>query len=112
MGEPKIMAWRIDLSPYQGIDEGGKELPIDCKQSLVNILFHPDLKLEPSEMFDAKDIADKVRSTDQYVVLDNKEMSHVRKAYRCIRGFPEMYIEFLRRIRDAEQIELLPAPEN
>jgi len=117
-----IKAWRIDLKPYKAMvqvrDSDGepvyrnglpvtREDTIDVRHNLCTMLFNPSLRLNPDSMFQTKDIVDRIRQTQiGYVILDAAEMDYVKKAYNALVGLPEQFIEFLTRIRDAEQVNL------
>tara|TARA_Y100000310_G_C20659512_1_gene803907 strand:- start:1368 stop:1775 length:408 start_codon:yes stop_codon:yes gene_type:complete len=118
--------WKINLAPYKNEvpvfnDQGGlivrgteqvtEEVDFDVKETLASLCFNRDLQLEPEGMFKAKEIADKIRSANKTVVLDNEEMEHIRKAYKNLKGLPERFVEFLGRIRDAEVIQLAQVDE-
>jgi len=107
MSETK--GWKINLKPYtkeviQGIKYDDPEF--DVKDTMAGLCFNQALQLDPEAMFKAKDIADKIRGSKDSVILDNAEMEHIRKAYKCIKGAPEYFIEFMRRIRDAEEVSM------
>lgn len=104
----KLQGWKIDVRNYQVPDptsEGGTGT-IDVKDNLASMLFHTELKLGPEEMFKAKDLADKIRASGNYVLLDKPEMERIKRSYVLLKGLPERFIEFLSRIRDAEEVSL------
>ncbi len=78
----------------------------DVKSSLAGLCFNQNLQLDPEGMFKAKDLADKIRGAQHSVILDNAEMEHIREAYKYLKGLPERFVEFMERIRDAEEISL------
>ena len=104
-----LTGFKLNLKNYkvegpEGPD--GAEVVMDVKDNLVTMLFHPELKLAPEEMFKAKDLADKIRASGDSVLLDRIEMDRIKRAYACLKGLPERFIEFLSRIRDAEEVSL------
>ncbi len=116
-----MKGWKINVAPYETetpvVDVTGapvmrdgkpikKKENVDVKDNLADMLFNPQLKLRPEELFEAKDLADKIRASEDTLILDTKEMDAVKRAYNALRGLPEQLIEFLRRIKDAEEIEL------
>ena len=103
-----LKGFKIDLSNYEVPDptsDSGKGT-IDVADNLASMLFHTELKLAPEEMFKAKDLADKIRASRDYVLLDKIEMERIKRSYAILKGLPERFIEFLSRIRDAEEISL------
>lgn len=117
----KSKGWKIDIRPYTvrviDMDEKGnvkmahgkpvfKEDDFDVQGSLCDILFNADLRLTPTEALDAHDLADRIRAAKTHVVLDSREHAMVLRAYDALRGVNENMIGFLKRIRDAEEIQL------
>ena len=103
-----LKGWKIDLKNYQVPDptsESGTGT-IDVKDNLASMLFHTELKQGPEEMFKAKDLADKIRASGDYVLVDKPEMDRIKRSYALLKGLPERFIEFLSRIRDAEEVSL------
>jgi len=104
-----LTGFKLNLKNYsvEGPDgPNGPEFVMDVKDNLVTMLFHPELKLAPEEMFKAKDLADKIRDSGNSVLLDKIEMDRIKRGYACLKGLPERFIEFLGRIRDAEEVSL------
>uniref|UniRef100_A0A6H1ZPS7 Uncharacterized protein n=2 Tax=viral metagenome TaxID=1070528 RepID=A0A6H1ZPS7_9ZZZZ len=117
----RARGWKVNLAPYKDTvpvfnEQGGpimrgteqltETVDFDVKETLASMCFNRDLQLEPEGMFKAKAIADKIRGANKTVMLDNAEMEHIRKAYKALKGLPERFVEFLTRIRDAEEITL------
>ena len=106
--EEKLKGWKIDLSNYQVQDPTSETGfgTIDVKDNLASMLFHTELKQGPEEMFKAKDLADKIRASGDYVLVDKIEMERIKRSYAILKGLPERFIEFLSRIKDAEEVSL------
>ncbi len=117
----KLKGWKIDIRSYTAdipifdaankplIREGKpavEQVPVDVQDNLAKMLFHTGLQQGPEEMFKAKDLADKIRAAKDFVLLDREEMDRIKKSYALLKGLPEHYIEFLRRVRDAEEVSL------
>jgi len=111
----RMKAYKINLKPYNFLghvrnEETGaverRELPYDVKESLATILFSQELKLTIDEAFDAKKLADKIRSHDGSILVDNLEMGKLRRAYGLIKAPGEHELEFFSRIRDAEEVDV------
>ncbi len=104
-----LVGFKINTKSYEVPDPTsgeGKMGTIDVKDNLASMLFHAELKLAPEEMFKAKDLADKIRASGDSVLLDKIEMERIKRSYVLLKGLPERFIEFLSRIRDAEEVSL------
>ena len=104
-----LKGFKIDTRSYTVPGPGGpdsEDFEMDVKDNMATMLFHAELKLAPEEMFKAKDLADKIRASGDYVLLDKIEMERIRRSYVLLKGLPERFIEFLSRIRDVEEVSL------
>jgi len=117
----KLKGWKINLRSYETStpefypngdpvmkdgEQASKVEVVDVQENLAAMLFNTGLRLGPEELFKAKDLADKIRRADDYVLLDQIQMDRVKAAYLMLVGIPERYVEFLMRIRDAEEVPL------
>ena len=120
----RAKGFKIDVRPYTvqipDFDEKGtlktkggkpvmKDDDFDVQGSLCDILFNRELENKPQDAFKAHDLAVKIRAAKSYVILDKDEMAMVRRAYDALKGVGENMIEFLKRIKDAEEISLKEA---
>jgi len=103
-----LKGWKINLKNYQVPDPTSETGfgTIDVADNLASMLFHTELKLAPEEMFKAKELADKIRAANGTVLVDKIEMERIKRSYALLKGLPERFIEFLSRIRDAEEVSL------
>jgi len=111
----RMKAWKINLKEYNFTgrvrDESGnivtRTLPYDVKESLALILFNSELKLSIDESFRSKDLADKIRASENgSIIVDSAEMAKIKQAYNIVKGPGEHELEFFRRIKDAEEVEM------
>lgn len=117
----KLKGWKIDIRSYtvdipiftaagRPLEKDGKPViekeTVDVQDNLARMLFHTGLQQGPEDMFKAKDLADKIRAAKDSILLDKTELERIKKSYDLLKGLPEHYIEFLRRIRDAEEVQL------
>lgn len=110
-----MKAWKINLSAYNFTarvreDETGtineRTMPFNVKDSLASILFHPELRLSVIDSFKAQDLANKIRKSGDDVLVDSGEMDMIKRSYNVIKAPQEYELEFFRRIRDAEEVEV------
>ena len=110
-----MKAWKINLADYSVPlappvrDEEGvlrSEANFNVKESLAQMLFNPELRLSIDQSFEAKDLADKIRSSKDGVLVDQKEMEMLRRSYNVVKSPKEHEMEFFKRIRDAEEVKV------
>lgn len=117
----KLRGWKIDIRSYEVempvFNSEGRPVMVDGKpamqydalsvrDNLSSMLFHAELRQGPEEMFKAKDLADKIRAAEDYVLIDKTELDRINASYKLLKGLPEHFLPFLMRIRDAEEVSL------
>lgn len=83
------------------------DAPYNVKESLVTILFHPALKLEARELLRRDKLANKILDCkDGMVLLEEAEWQKLETAVNTISGYSRADIELVRRVLEAEQVEV------
>lgn len=94
---------RLDLTPYdvevRG-PEGVRTLPYDLVESVVGLLFHPDLKLSARELIGRQGLGEKLEAGG-VVLLEEAEHAILVQAVEAFRGFTRNETELVRRVLDA-----------
>ena len=101
---------RIDVRDYlvgiQLEDGTPQEIPYRVKESLVGCLFHPELKLGGRDVIDRDKIATKIESAEDYVLLEDAEYQKLLHAFETVKGFGKADVELVRRVFEAEDVEV------
>jgi len=101
---------KINLMDYEvGIpqeDGTSKKVPYKVKESVVGILFHPDLKLSAMGLMEHKKIADKIEAATDEILLEDAEHDKIKNAVNKIQGFGRPDIELVNRILEAPIINV------
>ena len=97
---------KIDLSDYE-VEIGGQKKPYQMKKSLEMLLFHPDLKLNFYTLMENHKVAQKILSSNGQVLLEDSEYERLETSVKSISGFTQPDIEFVRRILEAEKVEVV-----
>jgi hypothetical protein len=101
---------KINLTPYLvKVDENGTEKPFDVKGSIYAALYHPDLKLSAMELLGNDKIAQKVKAAEGSVLLEEAEYEKIKRAFETLRGFDMNDVELVKRVLDAETVEVVEA---
>ncbi len=103
-----MKAKKIDLSGYPTgqLDEKGQPVTYDVRKSLVSVLFHPGLQLDPFQVLEANELADKIRIGGDTILLSEQEYAKIQAGLKVIKGCQEADVEFVRRLIHAEEVEL------
>ena len=100
---------KIDLSSYDVTvmeKDAMVTLPYDVKGSLVNGLYHSDLRLGYKELFENDKIARKIRDSNGFVLLEEAEYEKLKQAFEIIKGFTKEDVELVRRVIEAPEVSV------
>lgn len=101
---------KIDLSKYEVVvpsaDGQAKTDFYDVKESLSMCLTHPSLQLDGRELLKRSKIIDKIEAADGTLMLEEAEYDKVKQAFETIKGFSKNDMELVRRVLEAEEIEV------
>lgn len=95
---------KIELTDYIVEVEGGKQIPYHVKDSIEVALFHPDLKLNSYGLMQNNKVAQKVKSAQGSILLEESEYQNLRKAVESINGYTKQDIEFVQRVLEAQEV--------
>lgn len=90
-------------------DPSGKviEQPFSMRRNIAEALFHPDLKLDGREMLKRNRLADVIENCkEDYILLELADYQKVTQAADVLKGLPKQFMEFFRRIYEAEDVEV------
>jgi|LGOV01.1.fsa_nt_gb hypothetical protein len=102
---------KIDVRDYFvaiPTEDGSKiDIPYTVKESLVSCLFHPELKLGGRDVIERDVIAKKIESAEDFVLLEDSEYQKLFHAFETVRGFGQAEVELVRRVFEAESIDVV-----
>lgn len=123
MSETKIHGKKIDLRNYQIktgrniIDPKTKEekpemKPYEVKKSIIQIMFHQELKLDAIETIKVNKVATKIEECQEdHIVLTAEEYQKITRGVDIMKGFSRHDVEFIERVKNAETVELQEKPK-
>ena len=82
------------------------KMPYDVKSSLIGVLFHPELKLSGRELLLRDKLANKINDTESEILLEETDFLKIKMAIESIDGYTRNDVEFVRRVLEAEEIEV------
>jgi len=83
------------------------ELPYHVKDSILNLMFIPQLQLSGAELVKQNVLAIKLETCkDGEILLEDEEYDRIKKAFNTFRGFGRPDVELVRRINEAEVVEV------
>lgn len=85
------------------------EMPYHVKDSILNLLFIPDLHLSNAEVVKQNLLAMKLEQCkEDEVLLEDEEYGRIKKAFDTFKGFDRHAVELVERINNAEVVEVEP----
>lgn len=106
---------KIDVRSYKvtvALPDGTKsEDDYITKDSLCICLLHPALQLTGMELLNRVKIKDKIESAGEYVLLEEDEYAKLKTAFETIQGFSANDVEMVRRVLEAEEIQVEEKPK-
>jgi len=83
------------------------EWPYHVKDSILNLLFHPDLQLTGAELVKQNVLAMKLESCkEDEILLEDEEWGRIKRAVDTFKGFDRNAVELVTRINEAEVVEV------
>jgi len=88
--------------------EGEKrQIPYEVKDSMISLLFHPDLKLGGVELLKQNELAGKILNAEPGdLLLEEAEYNKLTQAINVIKGYGRNEVELVRRILEAPEVEV------
>jgi hypothetical protein len=95
---------KISLIPYKVEGEDYK-----VKESIINLLFSPHLRLGMRAAIENDRIAKKVESATEEVLLEEAEYQKIKNAVETFEGYSRQDLEFGQRILEAPEVPVKEA---
>jgi len=91
------------VNPGQVVES---EYPYYAKDSILNLLFIPELELSGAELIRQNLLAMKLEQCkDGEILLEDEEWERIKKAFDAFRGFDRNAVELVTRILEAPVVE-------
>lgn len=102
--------YRLYLVNYEvkTIKEGQvQEVPYNVRESLAGLLCHPSIGLKGYKFYEHGKLGDKIiNCSEDYIILSQIEYDMLKNTIDDFKGFSRNDSELVRRIYEAEQIDL------
>lgn len=83
------------------------EFPFNMKDSVINVLFIPQLRLNSVGLVKANVLSQKILACEgDEILLEDAEWQQLSAAIQAAQGFGKMEVEFVIRINEAEVVEV------
>jgi len=103
MRKINLKDYTVEVRTPQGVEQVNYEV----KTSIVNLLFHPDLKLNAVALLEQNKLAEKILATEQEILLEESEYGKVKRAVEVVTGLGKNDVELVKRVLESEEISVV-----
>ena len=101
---------KLDLKKYTVSVRDAKGvtqlIPYDFKESLIQLMFHPNLRLSGKTLLETNLIAEKLLKADKEILLEEEEYNKIKNAVDGFEGFSRNEVKLVERINNCPQIDI------
>ena len=83
-----------------------KTVPYDFKESLIQLMFHPNLRLSGKVLLETNIIAEKLMKADKDILLEEEEYNKIKSAIDGFEGFTRSEVKLVKRITECQEIDV------
>jgi len=80
--------------------------PYAFKDAIINLMFHPDLRLSGTELLKTNILAEKIMEADEEIILEEDEYNKVKSAIDSFKGFGRNEVELVKRVTECPKINV------
>jgi len=80
--------------------------PYAFKDAIINLMFHPDLRLSGTELLKTNILAEKIMKADKEIILEEDEYNKVKSAIDSFKGFGRNEVELVKRVTECPKINV------
>jgi len=89
-------------------DNKGKlnDIPYAFKDAIINLMFHPDLRLSGTELLKTNILTEKIMEADEEIILEEEEYNKIKNAVDSFKGFTRNEVELVKRVSECPKIDV------
>ena len=80
--------------------------PYDFKDAIINLMFHPNLRLNRVALLETNILAEKILKADKDIILEEEEYNKVKSAIDGFEGFTRTEVELVKRVTECPEIDV------
>ena len=101
---------KLDLKKYnitmRDINGVTKSIPYEFKESLIQLMFHPDLRLSGKALLETNMIAEQLIKADKEILLEEADYQKIKDAIDNFKGFSQNEVKLVERVYNCPQIDI------
>ena len=83
-----------------------REEPYKFKDAVINIMFHPNLRLSGKTLLETNIVAEKLMKADKEVLLEEEEYNKIKNAVDSFEGFTRNEVELVKRVTECPEVNV------
>ncbi len=106
---------KVNLKPYDvpltGQDGKQKSVPYSVVNSLASLLFSPAVQITGRDILRQGALAKQIEDAEDEgeVLLEEEEYNRLKQAVEAFKGYGRSEVELVRRVLEAEKVEVKPS---
>ena len=101
---------KLELKPYEvkirNTQGQLNTVPYDFKDAIINLMFHPDLRLSGKALLETNIVAEKIMEANEEIMLEEAEYNKIKSAIDSFKGFTRNEIELVKRVTECPKIDV------
>jgi len=101
---------KLNLESYtvsvRDTDGTMKLMPYSFKDSVIELMFHPKLKLTGKALLETNIVAEKIMKADKEILLEEADYNRIKSAVDSFEGFSKNEIELVKRVTECPEIKV------
>ena len=81
-------------------------IPYDFKESLIQLMFHPELRLSGKALLETNIVTEKLMKADKEILLEEDEYNKIKSAIDSFQGFTQNEVKLVQRIINCPQVDI------
>jgi len=80
--------------------------PYDFRDAIINLMFHPNLKLSGKAILETNILAEKIMEANEEIILEEAEYNRIKNAVDSFKGFTRTEVELVKRVLECPKIDI------
>ena len=85
---------------------GTTDILYDFKESLIQLMFHPNLRLSGKALLETNIVVEKIMKSDKEILLEEADYNNIKNAVDKFEGFSQNEVELVKRIIECPEIDI------
>ena len=98
-----LKKYTVSIRDAKGVTQS---IPYGFKESLIQLIFHPNLRLSGKALLETNIVAEKLMKANKEILLEEEEYNKIKSAIDRFEGFTQNEVKLVERIYNCPQIDV------